>query len=767
MERRSTFRFRLPWSQPAPAPAPSPAPTPASKPSTQPTTKTSRAPTTRTGSRAASQPSSSSTPSSSPTTENPTRKQPPSATSTTTSAKPSSPAQPSAGTQSRNDAPTSTITPTPTSPTPLPQPSAEMNAPSQPSTRSTSPLTETTPVPPQPSAESKAPIQLSTTSTSPLIETTPIPPQPLAESKAPNQPSTSNSTPANAPASSKSETQTPTTTISTTPTSTIAQSGPSSPPGVSPSPSSQIRASRTESQPLIPSQEQQGISSQPASPSDVPTTHTFDTFDFLPIHKGAVFNSHVPLLPILLDPQSREMNPISSPTRKDPQVLSTDQLTSKVPPPASQSISSNLPSGITSQMQQKDQTIAQPTSPLKQLDSSEPSSKSTEALTSIYGKEPKLTAIRPQSEQMELPKKETISDTEAKVRSPEKIMQPLKLSEVKSTRGITEEPSQISDSSEINGKPMMVTQSETNIQETREVKEVMQEMRDKNYGAGENIGGFLTSKKQPGIVFQSKQAYTEQQASSNNNQIRVNPVSNVSNRKHTRTVLSQPKNKTIASSSSKETAVSTEQDIPLNKEVKDNISKLIHRMAVGEGKQNLEDGPVSVITLAGDNRGASMQLGSDSSRKEGAIHIRRGYKLNPDESADATTDAEGNSVGRRPKDARIVDDQEIEAYLNCNVQGMNNSITFDSAIEAKNPGIHMLFYCMPSEPIRSSERTGPFEAHKAEFNVTPAQKLTYEPKIRRRCLKGLFLEPSDSDPDNPGCHVGCMEKSNDNEIEIL
>nr|XP_016490585.1 PREDICTED: uncharacterized protein LOC107810334 [Nicotiana tabacum] len=413
-------------------------------------------------------------------------------------------------------------------------------------------------------------------------------------------------------------------------------------------------------------------------------------------------------------------------------------------------------------MQQKDQTIAQPISPLKEVDSSEPSSKSTEALTSIYGKEPKLTALRPQSEQMELPKKETICDSEAKVRSHEKIMQPLKLSEVKSTRGITEEPSQISDSSGINGKPKMVTQSETNIQETREVKEVVHEMRDKNYAAGENIGGFLTSKKQPGIVFQSKQAYTEQQASSDNNQIRVNPVSNT---KHTRTVLSQPKNKTVASSSSKETAVSTEQDIPLNKEVKDNISKFIHRMAVGDGKQNLEEGPGSVITLAGDNRGASMQLGSDSSRKEGAIHIRRGYKLNPDESADATTDAEGNSEGRRPKDVRTMEGQEIEAYLNCNVQGMNNSITFDSAIEAKNSGIHMLFPRMPSEPIRSSERTGPFEAHKAEFNVTPAQKLTYEPKIRRRCLKGLFLEPSDSD--NPGCHVGCMEKSNDNEIEIL
>ncbi|OIT19284.1 hypothetical protein A4A49_43457 [Nicotiana attenuata] len=277
-------------------------------------------------------------------------------------------------------------------------------------------------------------------------------------------------------------------------TSTIAQSGPSSPPGVSSSPSSQ---------PLIPSQEQQGISSQLV----LSYREHIDQIKIL----GSVYNPRVPPSPSPSPSRSPEMNPISSPTRNDP---STDQLTSKVPPHASQSISSNLPSGITSQMQQKDQTIAQPTSPLKQLDNSEP----------------KLTAIRPQS-----------------VRSPEKIMQPLKL-----------------------------TESETNIQETRQVKEVVQEMSDKN---GENIASFLTSKKQPDIVFQSK------------------------------------------------------QDMPLNKKVKDNnISKFIHRMAVGEGKKNLEEGPASVITLAGDNRGAYMQ-------------IRRGYKLNPDESAYA----EGNSEGRRQK----------------------------------------------------------------------------------------------------------------------
>ncbi|KAJ8540983.1 hypothetical protein K7X08_001799 [Anisodus acutangulus] len=680
MERRSTFRFRLPWSQPASEPEP------ATKPSTQPNTKTGPNRTTTrqvTRSRTASQPSSSippkTSPSFSPTTENPTRKKPPSATTRTTSGKPSSPAQPSAGTQGNSAETNAPTQPTPTSTSALaektatpPQPSAESKAPIQ-STTNTSPLPESTPSS-QPSTESKAPVRSTTINTSRSPETTLVPPQSSDESKYPIQSSTTNTKSTDAPASPKSETQTPTITITTTPTSTVSQSPQSSPPGVAPS--------------KIESQEQQGITSQPASPSDVAT-------------KSNVSQPPSPS-PSHPAPQSRQMSPKSSPTRKSPQVLLTDQLTPEAVRPASQT-SSNLPFGITSQLQPKDQTIAQPTSlPKQSQESSETSSKSPETVRSITEKEPMPTTVWPQSEQTELLKKETISDTiaETKDRSPEKVMQPSELS------GITEGPSQVS----------------TNIQETKEVKEVAQDTRDKNYGAGEKIGGSVISKDQAGVVFQSKQA------NSDDDQIRVNRVSNG---KQTRKISSQLKNK-LAGSGSKETTVSAEQDIPFNKEVKGNISKFIDRMAIGDGKQNLGEGPVSVITLAGDNRGASMQLGTDSSRKGRAIHIHRGYKLNPDESADATTDTEANSEGRQPNDARTMKDQEVEAYLNCNVQGLNNSITFDSSIEGKNPGIHMSFPRMPSEPIKSSEGTG-FEAHKVEFNVTPAQKHTYE-RTRRPFL---------------------------------
>ncbi|WMV27635.1 hypothetical protein MTR67_021020 [Solanum verrucosum] len=567
--------------------------------------------------------------------------------------------QPSSSTKSKNS--------------PSSSPANENSTPKQP------PSSTTTAISGKPSSPPKAPSQPTTTSTSALPETLTNPPQPSAENKAPIESSTTNTKPTNGPASPKNETKIPTSTISERPQSSL--------PGVAPS--------GAESQSLIPSQEHQGLTSQPASPSDVAN------------------KSNAPQPPSRPAPQSQEMSPKSSPTRNGPQVLSTDQLAPKPANPVRQT--SSNPSDITSQMQLNDQTISQPTSPPKQSqDSSEISPKSTETLPSNSEKEPMPATVKPQSEQMELPKKEAISDTliEAKDKSPENVKP--------------------SDSSRITSEPKTARPLETNIPETKEVKEVVQQTTD------------------PDIVFQSKQAYTEKQANSDNDQIRVNRVSNG---KQTRTISAEP-------------------DIPLNKEVKDNISKFINRMTVGDGKQKLEEGPVSVITLAGDNRGASMQLSSNSSRKGKAVHIHRGYKLNADETADATTDAEGTSMGKQTNNARTMKDQELEAYMNCNVQGLNNSITFDSTIEGKNPGIHMTFPRMPSEPPKTSEKTGLFEAHKTEYNVTRAQKHTYKPTIKRRCLEGLFVEPSDSDSANPekprkhGCHVG-GKKKRDNDIDIL
>ncbi|XP_009607887.1 uncharacterized protein LOC107797249 [Nicotiana tabacum] len=639
--RRSSFRFRLPWSRDEPPPPPPPPPAPATQPSTRPNAGTAPSPATRPA--AGSQPAAWTSANNLSRAETPTNNQPPNPTRNATPSIPTSPTK--AGTLDNNQLPNTKTSTTPT-----------------------------------PSISPPRPIESSTPSTS-QSPATPTTAGSSTETRTPTQASNMSSTSTNSPARPTSQT---TTSNPTTPK--VAQRPPFRPAGAAPSPKN--RASKNESQPSSPSQatNKSRNTSQPASPSGA-------------ANRSRASQSQSPSRSA---PQSPAMTPTSSPTRKAPHVLSSK---------AGQE-SSNSPSVVKSQMHEKNQETTLPTSPPQSLHGiSKPSSKSIEA-------------DKEATEQMELrTKKETKSDadSEAKIRFTDKAMQPSEESVPKSTiTGITKGPSEKSDSSSISGEPKMLKESDTNNQET---KEVVQESRRKDYGAGERT---------PEV--QSKQE------GSSKDQVLKNSGSNG---RQTRTTTTQPRNKTVVSGSSHKTVVSNEAHIPIHKEIKDNISKVLNRVAVGDDTQKTGKTPVNVITLAGDNRGASMQLGSDSSTKGGRIHIHRGYKINPDESADTTTDGEGS-----PKDSKTKEDQTIAAYINCNVQGINNSIVFNSSITERDPGVHM---SIPSEPVHSSL----FDAHKAEVNVTPART------IRRRCLRGLFLESSDSDPDKPrrhGCRVGCNEK---------
>ncbi|KAL8543489.1 hypothetical protein ACS0TY_004145 [Phlomoides rotata] len=218
---------------------------------------------------------------------------------------------------------------------------------------------------------------------------------------------------------------------------------------------------------------------------------------------------------------------------------------------------------------------------------------------------------------------------------------------------------------------------------------------------------------------------------------------------NTRNVQSKIIKSTISSTHNK-SDLSNVDHVLQHKNIRDNMSTFANQMANGDPKAAISDKPVtvSVITLAGENRGASMQIESSSSKSEGAIHIHRSYKINPDQS----TDREECSDRKKSED-----DQPTETYVNNNSQGINNSIVFNSSITDGNSGVH----------IQSPE------TRKTEFNTTRTEKLTYQPTIRRRCLKGLFLETSDSDPENPekprrhGCRVSCEKSDKENNTDVL
>ncbi|KFK41963.1 hypothetical protein AALP_AA2G194700 [Arabis alpina] len=187
----------------------------------------------------------------------------------------------------------------------------------------------------------------------------------------------------------------------------------------------------------------------------------------------------------------------------------------------------------------------------------------------------------------------------------------------------------------------------------------------------------------------------------------------------------------------------------IKEDVRDGVSKLTW------GKSNGDEKTVSVYTLTGENRGATMAIASDKDKKDGEVHIRRGYKSNPNESPNtSTTETEGEtSKGKTPKENEDEEEARFRAYVNGNTQGINNSIVLESSVRENDPGIHMSIK---------------FEETKKEVTIPPEkkpEKLKNETRVRRRCLRGLLAESSESEnPLKPRKH-GCRFKCKDKDIE--
>ncbi|KAM1617270.1 hypothetical protein TB2_015913 [Malus domestica] len=127
--------------------------------------------------------------------------------------------------------------------------------------------------------------------------------------------------------------------------------------------------------------------------------------------------------------------------------------------------------------------------------------------------------------------------------------------------------------------------------------------------------------------------------------------------------------------------------------------------------------PVSVVTLSGENRGATMHNSSEPENGEEFMPIHRSYKTNPDDSLEATTDGEESSEGEN-FDQPSKDHQRI-AYVNSNVQGINNSVVFYTSVAERNPGVQSVFSQKPAESIKPNGKSEPLETHKAEITKTP------------------------------------------------
>lgn len=108
-----------------------------------------------------------------------------------------------------------------------------------------------------------------------------------------------------------------------------------------------------------------------------------------------------------------------------------------------------------------------------------------------------------------------------------------------------------------------------------------------------------------------------------------------------------------------------------------------------------KDSGMRVITIAGENKGAYMELGSSNRKHD--------YKGNPHTlSHNSRAKKDGNESGSsrsessksRKKD-RSKSGLPMTAFVNSNVQSVNNSILFHASCTHSDPGVHFSFSRKP------------------------------------------------------------------------
>uniref|UniRef100_A0A0A9GF54 Uncharacterized protein n=1 Tax=Arundo donax TaxID=35708 RepID=A0A0A9GF54_ARUDO len=117
----------------------------------------------------------------------------------------------------------------------------------------------------------------------------------------------------------------------------------------------------------------------------------------------------------------------------------------------------------------------------------------------------------------------------------------------------------------------------------------------------------------------------------------------------------------------------------LHKEIKAGVADMVHKLgssAPSSGHERPAEAGASVITLAGENKGASMKISraeADGKADAAVGKERRAHKL---------------GVGER-KDEAAAGARGLTAYVNSNVQVINNSLLLQSSCTGGDPGVHL------------------------------------------------------------------------------
>ncbi|XP_023924422.2 uncharacterized protein LOC112035818 [Quercus suber] len=124
-----------------------------------------------------------------------------------------------------------------------------------------------------------------------------------------------------------------------------------------------------------------------------------------------------------------------------------------------------------------------------------------------------------------------------------------------------------------------------------------------------------------------------------------------------------------------------------------------------------EEGGTRVITIAGENKGAFMELirspkKLDGSEKSKSLQVKKGITTTGIQGSDSesysSSDKEGNP--KKDKSHKGTNSVPMSAFMNSNVQGINNSIVYNSSYNHHDPGVHLTLSRKASGRFQAKER---------------------------------------------------------------
>lgn len=127
-----------------------------------------------------------------------------------------------------------------------------------------------------------------------------------------------------------------------------------------------------------------------------------------------------------------------------------------------------------------------------------------------------------------------------------------------------------------------------------------------------------------------------------------------------------------------------------------------------------EEAGTRVITIAGENKGAFMELirspkKLDGSDKSSSLQVKKGITTTGIQGSDSEGYSSSDKEGKPKKDKshkgyKGANTVPMNAFMNSNVQGVNNSIVYNSSYNHHDPGVHLTLSRKASGGFQAKER---------------------------------------------------------------